>query len=283
MQRKPSWLKVKIPSGKKFNKINKIIKEGNLHTICREAECPNVMECFGRGTATFLILGNVCTRKCLYCNVKHGKPEKINENEPKKIAEAVKKLNLKYVVITSVTRDDLKDEGSNVFINTTKEIKKLNKAKVELLIPDLNEDNLKKIIKAEPDVLGHNIEVAKSLFKRLRPQGDYSLSLSLLRNIKKVNENQKTKSGLMIGLGEGKKDIIRAIEDLRKAEVDFLTIGQYLQPRKDLVEVKKFYTPEEFKELREIGLGLGFEHVESGPLVRSSYKADKINKLLQSL
>jgi len=283
MQRKPSWLKVKIPSGKKFNKINKIIKEGNLHTICREAECPNVMECFGRGTATFLILGNVCTRKCLYCNVKHGKPEKINENEPKKIAEAVKKLNLKYVVITSVTRDDLKDEGSNVFINTTKEIKKLNKAKVELLIPDLNEDNLKKIIKAEPDVLGHNIEVAKSLFKRLRPQGDYSLSLSLLRNIKKVNENQKTKSGLMIGLGEGKKDIIRAMEDLRKAEVDFLTIGQYLQPRKDLVEVKKFYTPEEFKELREIGLGLGFEHVESGPLVRSSYKADKINKLLQSL
>jgi len=283
MQRKPSWLKVKIPSGKKFNKINKIIKEGNLHTICREAECPNVMECFGRGTATFLILGNVCTRKCLYCNVKHGKPEKINENEPKKIAEAVKKLNLKYVVITSVTRDDLKDEGSNVFINTTKEIKKLNKAKVELLTPDLNEDNLKKIIKAEPDVLGHNIEVAKSLFKRLRPQGDYSLSLSLLRNIKKVNENQKTKSGLMIGLGEGKKDIIRAMEDLRKAEVDFLTIGQYLQPRKDLVEVKKFYTPEEFKELREIGLGLGFEHVESGPLVRSSYKADKINKLLQSL
>ena len=280
LKRKPSWLKVKIPSGKKFNRLNKIIKESNLHTICKEAKCPNAGECFGHGTATFLILGNVCTRKCLYCNVKHGKPEKINENEPKKIAETVKKLNLKYVVITSVTRDDLKDEGSNVFLNTIDEIKKLNKAKVELLIPDLNEDNLKKIIKAKPDVLGHNIEVAKNLFKRLRPQGDYSISLNLLKGIKKIDKNQKTKSGLMVGLGESKEDIVRTMKDLIKAEVDFLTIGQYLQPRKDLAEVKKFYTPEEFEEFKKIGLKLGFKHVESGPLVRSSYRADKLkNKI----
>lgn len=280
LKRKPSWLKVKIPSGKNFDIINRIIKESNLHTICKEAKCPNAGECFGHGTATFMILRNVCTRKCLYCNVKHGKPKKIDKNEPKKIAEAVKKLNLKYVVITSVTRDDLKDGGSNVFFNTTKEIKKLNKAKVELLIPDLNENNLKKIIKAKPDVLGHNIEVTRNLFKRLRPQGDYSFSIKLLKNIKKINGNQKTKSGLMVGLGESKEDIVRTMKDLIKAEVDFLTIGQYLQPRKDLAEVKKFYTPEEFEEFKKIGLKLGFKHVESGPLVRSSYRADKLNKMI---
>jgi len=279
LKRKPSWLKVKIPSGEDYNKINKIIENNNLHTICREAKCPNVMECFSHGTATFLILGDTCTRNCLYCNVNHGIPKKIDKNEPKKIAETIKKLNLNYVVITSVTRDDLRNEGSDVFLRTIKEIKKLNKKiKIELLIPDLNGNNLKKIIKTKPDVLSHNIEVAKSLFKRMRPQGDYSFSIGLLKNIKKITKNQKTKSGLMVGLGESKEDIVKTMEDLRKPEVDFLTIGQYLQPRKDLAEVKKFYTPEEFEEFKKIGLKLGFEHVESGPLVRSSYKAEKSNK-----
>ena len=281
MQRKPSWLKVKIPSGDNFNKINKIIKDNNLHTICKEAKCPNVGECFSHGTATFLILGDICTRNCLYCNVNFGKPRKINENEPKKIAEAIKKLNLKYVVITSVTRDDLRDWGSDVFLKIVNEIRKINKTKIELLIPDLKEDNLKKIIKAKPDVLGHNLEVTESLFRRLRPQGDYSLSLKLLKNIKKINKNQKTKSGLMVGLGESKEDVIKTMEDLRKAEVDFLTIGQYLQPRKNLVTVKKFYSPSEFDDLKKIGMKMGFEHVESGPLVRSSYKAEKSNKKYQ--
>ena len=281
MQRKPSWLKVKIPSGDNFNKINKIIKDNNLHTICKEAKCPNVGECFSHGTATFLILGDICTRNCLYCNVNFGKPRKINENEPKKIAEAIKKLNLKYVVITSVTRDDLRDWGSDVFLKIVNEIRKINKTKIELLIPDLKEDNLKKIIKAKPDVLGHNLEVTESLFRRLRPQGDYSLSLKLLKNIKKINKNQKTKSGLMVGLGESKEDVIKTMEDLRKAELDFLTIGQYLQPRKNLVTVKKFYSPSEFDDLKKIGMKMGFEHVESGPLVRSSYKAEKSNKKYQ--
>ena len=279
MQRKPSWLKVKLPSGVRFNKINKIIKNNDLHTICREAKCPNVGECFGHGTATFLVLGDTCTRNCGYCNVNYGVPGKIDENEPNKIADAVKKIGLRYVVITSVTRDDLSDGGSTIFFNTTKEIKKKNKnTKVELLIPDLknNEKNLKKVINSKPDVLGHNIEVTKNLFKKLRPQGDYSLSLKLLKNIKEMNKNQKTKSGLMMGLGEGKEDVIRTMEDLRNAEVDFLTIGQYLQPRKDLAEVKKFYTPEEFEEFRKVGMKMGFEHVESGPLVRSSYRADKL-------
>jgi len=279
MQRKPSWLKVKIPSGKKFNRINKIIKKSNLHTICHEAKCPNMAECFAHSTATFLILGDTCTRNCLYCNVNFGKPGKLDEDEPKKITEAVKKLNLNYVVITSVTRDDLEDGGSGVFLKTINEIKKNNEnIKIELLIPDLNGNNLKKIINSKPDVLGHNIEVTESLFKKLRPLGDYSFSIRLLKNIKKISENQKTKSGLMIGLGETKEDIVKTMKDLRKAEVDFLTIGQYLQPRKDLAEVKKFYTPEEFKEFKNIGLKLGFEHVESGPLVRSSYRAERLNK-----
>jgi len=282
MRRKPSWLKVKLPSGKNYNKINRIIKNSALHTICHEAKCPNMAECFGHGTATFLILGYTCTRNCLYCNVNHGTPKKINENEPKKIAEAIKKLNLKYVVITSVTRDDLEDSGANVFLKTINEIKKNNKKiKVELLIPDLNGNNLRKIIKAKPDVLGHNIEVTKNLFRKLRPRGNYSLSLKLLKNIKKINKNQKTKSGLMIGLGETKEDIIKTMKDLRKADVDFLTIGQYLQPRKDLAKVKKFYTPKEFKEFEKIGLGLGFKHIESGPLVRSSYRADKLKNKIQ--
>ena len=281
MQRKPSWLKVKLPSGVRFNKIKKIIKKNNLHTICHEARCPNVGECFGHGTATFLVLGDTCTRNCLYCNVNYGKPGKIDENEPNKIADAVKKMGLRYVVITSVTRDDLKDNGSGQFLKTIDEIKKINKnVKIELLIPDLNgnEKSLKKIIDGKPDVLGHNIEVTKNLFKKLRPKGDYSLSLKLLKNIKEIDRDQKTKSGLMIGLGESKEDIIRTMEDLRNSEVDFLTIGQYLQPRKDLAEVKKFYTPEEFEEFREIGMKMGFEHVESGPLVRSSYRADRLRK-----
>ncbi len=280
---KPSWLKVRIPSGTNFNKLNNIIKTNNLNTICYSAKCPNKAECFENGTATFMILGDKCTRNCLYCNVEHGIPSEVDGEEPEKVAEAIKKLNLKYAVITSVTRDDLADNGAEVFFKTVIEIKKLNgKIKVELLIPDLkgNEENLKKIINAEPDVLGHNIEVAESLFKKLRPSGDYQLSLSLLKKIKKTNKKQKTKSGLMVGFGETKEDIIKTMKDLRKADVDFFTIGQYLQPRKDLAEVKKFYTPEEFNELREIGIKLGFEHVESGPLVRSSYRADKLNKII---
>ena len=279
MQRKPEWLKVKLLCGKEFNKVSNMLKDSKLHTICEEARCPNKAECYGHGTATFLILGKNCTRNCLYCNVNHGKPESVNESEPKNIAAFVNKLNLNYVVITSVTRDDLEDQGSKQFAKTISGIKNQSiETKVELLIPEMDEENLRLITNSKPDVLGHNIEVVKSLFLKLRPQGNYEESLELLRIIKKISPKQKTKSGLMIGLAETKEEIIKAMKDLRNSNVDFLTIGQYLQPRKDLSEVKKFYTPQEFEELKKIALELGFEHVESGPLVRSSYRADKLNK-----
>ena len=278
MRRHPDWLKVKIGGGENFVKMKSLLRNAKLHTICEEAKCPNIAECFGSGTAVFLILGNICTRNCGYCNVKHGKPLLLNADEPKDVAESVKKLGLNYAVITSVTRDDLVDGGASVFYETVKEIKKLNKScVVEVLIPDFkgNLGSLKKVIDSAPNVVNHNIEVVKQLFPVIRPQGDYETSISLLENIKKIDKKMKSKSGFMIGLGENKAQIIQTLKDLRKADVDFLTIGQYLQPTRAHVEIKKYYTPKEFDELKKIGLSLGFKHVESGPLVRSSYHADK--------
>jgi len=278
MRRHPDWLKVKIPGGEDFVKVKTILRKSKLHTICEEAKCPNIAECFGSGTAVFLILGAVCTRSCGYCNVKHGKPRPLNKNEPRDVAESVKKLGLNYVVITSVTRDDLDDGGASFFYDTVKEIKNLNKnCKVEVLIPDFkgNLESLKKVIDSSPDVINHNIEVVKQLFPTIRPQGNYKTSLTLLKNIKKINNKIKTKSGFMVGLGENENQVIQTMKDLRKSEVDFLTIGQYLQPTKNHVEIKKYYTPEEFNKLKKIALKLGFKHVESGPLVRSSYHAEK--------
>lgn len=283
MHRKPSWLKVKIPCGRNFAKLNNTIKNNNLNTVCHSAKCPNIAECFGNGTATFMILGDKCTRGCIYCNIERGNPCKVDEEEPKRVADAVRKLGLKYAVITSVTRDDLKDGGADIFFKTVNEIRKSNdKTKIELLIPDLkgDEQSLKKIIEAKPDVLGHNIEAAENLFKKLRPLGSYQLSLKLLKNIKKINPKQKTKSGLMVGLGETTEEAIKTMRDLRNSEADFLTIGQYLQPRKELAEVKKFYSPEEFDKFKKVGAKMGFEHIEAGPLVRSSYRADKLNRMV---
>ena len=250
-----------------------------MHTICEEAKCPNIAECFGNGTAVFLILGDVCTRNCKYCNVKNGKPLELNKNEPVDVANSVKHLGLKYVVITSVTRDDLDDGGASYFFNTVNEIRKINKnCKIELLIPDFMGliKPLEKVIDSKPDVINHNIEVVKELFPRIRPEGNYEISLDLLDNIKKINENIKTKSGFMIGLGENKNQILKTMNDLRSAKVDYLTIGQYLQPTKSHIGIKKYYHPKEFKELRKIGEDIGFKNVESGPLVRSSYHAEKI-------
>jgi len=278
MRRHPDWLKVKIGGGENFVKMKSLLRNAKLHTICEEAKCPNIAECFGSGTAVFLILGNICTRNCGYCNVKHGKPLLLNADEPKDVAESVKKLGLNYAVITSVTRDDLVDGGASVFYETVKEIKKLNKScVVEVLIPDFkgNLESLKKVIDSAPNVVNHNIEVVKQLFPLIRPQGDYETSIALLEDIKKIDKKMKTKSGFMIGLGETDSQIIQTLKDLRKADVDFLTIGQYLQPTRAHVEIKKYYTPKEFDELKKIGLDLGFKHVESGPLVRSSYHADK--------
>jgi lipoic acid synthetase len=278
MRRHPDWLKVKIGGGKNFVKMKSLLRNAKLHTICEEAKCPNIAECFGTGTAVFLILGDICTRNCKYCNVKHGIPVSLNPNEPKDVAESVKELGLKYVVITSVTRDDLDDGGASVFFETVNEVKKLNKdCKVEVLVPDFKGkiESLKKVVDANPDVINHNIEVVQELFPKIRPEGDYSTSLELLRNIKSINPTVKTKSGFMIGLGENKEQILKTMKDLRKASVDFLTIGQYLQPTKKHTDIKKYYSPKEFEELKKIGLKMGFEHIESGPLVRSSYHAEK--------
>jgi lipoic acid synthetase len=278
MRHHPDWLKVKIGGGKNFIEMKSLLRNAKLHTICEEAKCPNIAECFGSGTAVFLILGDICTRNCKYCNVKHGVPNSLNPNEPNDVAESVKKLDLKYVVITSVTRDDLDDGGASVFNKTVKEVKKLNKnCRVEVLIPDFKGkiDSLKKIIDAKPNVINHNIEVVQDLFPKIRPEGNYETSLELLRNIKNIDKNIKTKSGLMIGIGENKEQILKTIKDLKKVGVDFLTIGQYLQPTKNHAEIKNYYTPKEFEELKKIGLDVGFEHIESGPLVRSSYHAEK--------
>jgi lipoic acid synthetase len=273
---KPEWLKVPIPSGENYNHLINLIKENNIHTICQEAKCPNIAECFSRNTATFLILGDICTRNCLYCNVKTGTPKKVDAKEPFKVAEAVKTLNLKYVVITSPTRDDLEDGGAITFVRTMKEIRKLNpNTKIELLTPDFQEQ-IQKILAQNPDVFGHNIETVKRLFPEIRPQSNYLKSLVFLKQIKEFNPSQITKSGLMIGLGETKEEIIETLNNLKKVKVDIVTIGQYLQPRKDLKEVKKFYTPEEFKEFEKIGKELGFK-IFSAPLVRSSYHAEEFS------
>jgi lipoic acid synthetase len=258
--------------------MKKLLRSAKLHTICEEARCPNIAECFDSGTAVFLILGDICTRNCRYCNVKHGKPMPLNQNEPNDVAESVRQLGLKYVVVTSVTRDDLVDGGASVFYETVRGIKNLNNGcKVEVLIPDFNgnREALEKVISAEPDVVNHNIEVVEDLFPTIRPEGGYKLSLAVLETVKEIDPSMRTKSGFMIGLGESKEQILKTMKDLRNADVDFLTIGQYLQPTRSHAKIERYYTPEEFEEFKKVALNIGFKHVESGPLVRSSYHAEK--------
>ncbi len=275
---KPQWLKMQIPTVKEYNQLKFLLK--NNHTICEEAKCPNLGECWKRKTATFLILGNICTRNCKYCNIKHGTPPKVDKKEPKKIADIVKKLGLKYAVITSVTRDDLKDGGAEIFKEIINEIRKITDSKIEILTPDFkgNINSIKNILSAQPDVFAHNIETVERLFPAIRQQANYKTSLMFLKMIKSINPKQITKSGLMIGLGETKKEIIKTMKNLRLAKVDILTIGQYLQPRNDLAKVQKYYTPQEFMELKKTGQKFGFKHVESGALVRSSYHAQEAFK-----
>ena len=276
MRRHPDWLKVRIGGGENYSKVKTLLRSAKLHTICEEAKCPNIAECFGNGTAVFLVLGNICTRDCRYCNVTHGMPSPVNRNEPRDIAESVKTLGLKYVVITSVTRDDLKDGGASVFYETVREIRRVNDAcKIEVLIPDFRGDEtaIQKIIDVAPDVINHNIEVVEELFPQIRPQGNYQRSLDVLKTIKTKESRIPTKSGFMVGLGEKTEQILTTMHDLRNVDVDFLTIGQYLQPTRNHAAVKKYYLPDEFIELKNAALKLGFLHVESGPLVRSSYHA----------
>jgi len=279
MRRHPDWLKVQIPGGENYVKMKTLLRKSKLHTICEEAKCPNISECFNNGTAVFLILGNICTRNCKYCHVTHGIPKPLNKNEPKFVAESVKILGLKYVVITSVTRDDIEDGGADVFCDTIEQIRNINKdCKIEVLIPDFNGriGSLNRIIEVKPDVINHNIEVVEELFSQIRPEGNYKTSLELLKNIKKIDKKIKTKSGFIIGIGETNDQILKTMDDLRQANVDFLTIGQYLQPTKDHAKIEKYYYPKEFQNFKKIAISKGFKYVESGPLVRSSYHAEKV-------
>lgn len=277
-RRHPDWLKVPLGGGKQYAFVRKQLRLAHVHTICEEAKCPNIGECFSRGTATFLILGDKCTRDCAYCNVTHGKPYIIDSDEPKNIAESVKNLGLSYTVITSVTRDDLDDGGAELFFNTITEIKHMNPScQVEVLIPDFNGDidALNNVLLAQPVMLNHNIEVVSSLFPTMRPQGNYDQSLQILKESKRLHPNIPTKSGFMVGLGETTDEIISLLDDLRMVHVDYLTIGQYLQPTTKHAKIQKYYTPSEFDYLKEKALEKGFIHVESGPLVRSSYRAEQ--------
>ena len=281
MRKHPNWLRVRLPNAKEYSKLKSMINNASTNTVCEEAKCPNIGECWGNGVATFMILGDTCTRACKYCNVKTGWPnKKVDINEPNKVADIVNKLGLKYVVITSVDRDDLEDGGSGIFAQTINEIHTIG-CDVEVLTPDYVGENLKIIIDAKPEVFSHNIETPRRTFKMVRSKGDYDKSLSLLLESKSYNPKQKTKSAIMVGLGETKEEIVQTMTDLRKNKVDFLVIGQYLQPTKKHVKVEKYYTPNEFIKFKEIGTSLGFKHVESGPLVRSSYRADKLAKKLK--
>ncbi len=273
----PDWLRVKVPSGITYNRIRTTLKENNVNSVCEEAKCPNIAECYGRGTTTFLIMGDVCTKKCSYCNISSGTPEELDRNEPARIADTVNRLNLNYAVITSVTRDDLPDFGAEHFYNTVTKIRKLRpECKTEILTPEYNGDLklLGRVLESKPYIFNHNVETVRNLFPHVRPEGSYDLSLKVLEHAGNYLPN--IKSGLMIGLGETINQIRETLHDLRKAGVAILTIGQYLQPRADLSEVKRYYTIKEFDEIKEEALEIGFSRVFSGPLVRSSYHAEEI-------
>ena len=277
-KRKPDWLKVKISSGKKFQEVNQLLKDFNLKTVCQAANCPNRGECFERGTATFLILGPTCTRSCRFCDIETGKPAVVDLNEPKRIAEMVQKLKLKHVVITSVTRDDLPNGGAEQFASCVKEIRNLlPKAAIELLTPDFKSQPKAKdiIIESQPDIFNHNVETVPSLYSQVRPQADYQLSLDLLRYVSEQS-SIKTKSGIMVGVGETVDELKILFSDLAENHVSILTIGQYLAPSKMHLPVHRYYHPDEFTDLKQIAENSGIKKVVSAPLVRSSYRADQI-------
>ncbi len=273
---KPKWLRVKLPTGKKYTQLRGLVDKYDLHTICTSGSCPNMGECWGEGTATFMILGNVCTRSCGFCGVKTGRPEDVDWAEPEKVARSIKIMSIKHAVITSVDRDDLKDMGSIIWAETVKAIRRMNpETTLETLIPDFQgiERHLDRIIAVQPEVVSHNMETVKRLTREVRIQAKYERSLEVLRYLGEgVN---RTKSGIMLGLGELEEEVIETMEDLRNANVDVVTIGQYLQPSKKHLPVKEFILPEQFKKYEALGLKMGFRHVESGALVRSSYKAHK--------
>ena len=288
IKRKPDWIRTKIFDTQNFLKTKELINKQKLHTVCEEASCPNISECWSKKHATFMIMGDTCTRACAFCNVKTGKPNYLDSQEPNKIALATKELNLKHVVITSVDRDDLEDGGALHFSKVIQEIRKYNKnTTIEVLTPDFlrKGDSYKKVVMSNPDVFNHNIETVPSLYKKVRPGSKYFSSVDLLNSAKQINKKIFTKSGIMLGLGETKNEVIQVMDDLLSANVDFLTIGQYLQPTTKHFPLQRYVHPQEFKELKELALSKGFLIVASSPLTRSSYHADedfsKMKKLRQ--
>jgi lipoic acid synthetase len=281
---KPEWLKVRAPGSENYLRLKGIMRELGLHTVCEEANCPNIGECWHHGTATFMILGDTCTRSCGYCNVIHGTPKAADEQEPVKVASAIHAMALEYVVVTSVDRDDLPDFGAGQFARTIAETRaRMPKCRVEVLIPDFQGDEaaLRIVLDARPDVLNHNIETVPRLYRTARPGGRYERALGVLRRAREIAPQIPTKSGLMVGLGEHWDELVQVLTDLRAAGVEIVTIGQYLRPSLANLPMERYYTPSEFAELKRIGLELGFGHVESGPLVRSSYHAHEQTQSLE--
>lgn len=273
---RPSWLKIKLPGGEEFTKVKSVVSENRVNTVCNEAKCPNKSECWGKGVFTFMILGEVCTRNCAFCSVTTGKPNELDDDEPYRISKVAKELDLKYVVLTSVDRDDLDDAGSGIFAKCVDELRQTDtNIKIEVLVPDFKGEKifLDKVINSKPDIFAHNLETIKSLYPKIKPKSDYETSLNVLEYSKK--RGMVTKSGFMVGLGESLNEIFELMDDLVKVGCDILTIGQYMQPTKKQVSVKKYYTLEEFQDLKFSTLQKGFKSVETGPFVRSSYHAEE--------
>ncbi|HRO75999.1 MAG TPA: lipoyl synthase [Crocinitomicaceae bacterium] len=274
--KKPKWLRVKLPTGESYKNVRKIVDEHKLHTICESGSCPNMGECWGDGTATFMILGNICTRSCGFCGVETGKPDEVDIFEPARVAQSIKLMGVKHAVITSVDRDDLKDGGSAIWVQTVNAVRHTSKGTtMETLIPDFGGkwENLQRIIDVAPEIVSHNLETVRRLTKEVRIQAKYDRSLEVLFRLKKAG--MRTKSGVMLGLGETHEEVLETLDDLRSVNVDIVTLGQYLQPTANHLPVQEFVTPERFAEYKEYGLKLGFRFVESGPLVRSSYHAER--------
>ena len=278
-QKKPDWIRVKAASSPRFTEIKQILREKNLHSVCEEASCPNIGECFSKGTATFMIMGDLCTRRCPFCDVAHGRPKPLDQDEPRHLAETIAALRLKYVVITSVDRDDLRDGGSQHFVDCIRAVRELSpQTKIEILTPDFRGrlDRALGILNAcPPDVMNHNLETVPRLYKQARPGSDYHHSLKLLKDFKATHPNVPTKSGLMLGLGETDDEILEVMHDLREHNVDMLTLGQYLQPSQHHHPVMRFVPPDGFKEFERQAMAMGFAHAACGPMVRSSYHADQ--------
>ncbi len=275
-ERRPDWLKIKVPLGTKFSEVRKLVDQQKLNTVCEDARCPNMAECWNRGTATFMILGDVCTRSCGFCSVKTGRPLFLDTDEPRRVAEAVETMGLRHAVITSVNRDELRDGGAAIFAATIRAIRdRVPHCKIEVLTPDFQgkREAVQMVIDARPDIFNHNMETVPRLYRRVRPQAKYQRSLDVLQMCKQ--QGLITKTGIMLGLGEEAEEIRQVMTDLRAIDVDIMTLGQYLQPTKQHLPVDRYVSPEEFAQWKETGLELGFAHVESGPLVRSSYHADE--------